>query len=1386
MKKGTAMLLSLITMFSMAASGQTWNGTVSSDWNNRFNWSTGEVPDIYENVTISNASAPYQPILSGNVMIGSLTMSHGILDLNGYTLTCSGNVYLTGDSLRNGKITAANFSEVANMRMGGKLVFDKTGNLDNYWSGNNKIYNDSLIVIWRTGTLYTENITADSIFTHLKIHLISGVIIPALNALLYVQNDLVIDNSGGGSIAFAANIGSYVVIGGNLIGLNFSGNHSNLFLRGITTQGNQPNGPFYCGGGSISTCSFNGNITLVADSSADFYMINSTFGGGENLFQAGGFSAIGGNTFSGNTLIRLAHNITDYTGSVTEGNNKFAGNVQFETDATAETGSARILHTYLGQDTCLGNATFILKNNSALYSNYNGNSYVAGNVIIDAQGAAKWVQFNSGTASYTIGGNFTAKNFTPYPVPGVAYTYIYLGNVTAAGTDTCGTFYCYTGNITNSSFNGNFKLIADSSQGYTINNAVLAGTDNLLQAGTLDILNSKFGSNPAGTTILRAAHNVAGNVYMRDGNNKFFGHVQYETFAAMPGGLTIQQTYYGADSCFGDLRFILKGNAALTTNGSGNSYVAGNVIIDGQGARKWVQFTGGAGPTFTIAGNFTAKNFTPYPEPGVGYTNILLRNVTAAGTDTCGTFYGYTGDITNSSFNGNFKLIGDSSQGYTINNSVLAGTDNLLQAGTLDILNSKFGSNLAGTTILRAAHNVAGNVFMRDGNNKFFGNVQYETFAVMPGGLTIQQTYYGADSCFGDLSFILKGNAALTTNNNGNSYVAGNVIIDGQGARKWVQFTGGAGPTFTIDGNFTAKNFTPYPEPGVGYTNILLRNVTAAGTDTCGTFYGYTGDITNSGFNGNFKLIADSEQVYSINNSVLSGADNWIQAGNLDIQNSRFGQMGIGTTVLRSAHDVAGNVYIREGNNKFSGNTEWDIIAPAFGVSIFQHTYYGQDSCLGDLTVHLAGPSSANLAGNNLYIGKGLSLQNNGTGVIVHDNASSAIYFIGSDTASYSYSGTGSAPSIRNIGMNRRGGVRLLSPLTCSGLTLSRGVILSSATNPLSIPDGAVVTGGGDSSYVDGPMIKTGNEAFIFPLGSNNIFAPISITAPALSTDQFTAQYVPRIAHDDGYDSTQHDVSLHHLSRSEYWLLNRTAGTSSPKVTLSWKTARSGEVNVINDLRVARWNGTTWKDEGKGITTGTNEEGTIQSLNDITSFSPFTLASSSVNNPLPVNYIEFVAIVQSDKTVLLKWETSEEINNAYYQVERSTDNRTWLIIALVNPNSSHIYIYTDRQPVQGINYYRIRQVDRDGQYTYTSIRLVKISNDKQLFIWPNPVTDHLNIQTPVAWGSIEIYDANGKMIWKKVISSTIQSVPLQNLPSGVYVIQVRYGNDKLAEKFIKQ
>jgi Secretion system C-terminal sorting domain len=595
--------------------------------------------------------------------------------------------------------------------------------------------------------------------------------------------------------------------------------------------------------------------------------------------------------------------------------------------------------------------------------------------------------------------------------------------------------------------------------------------------------------------------------------------------------------------------------------------------------------------------------------------------------------------------------------------------------------------------------------------------------------------------------------------------------------------------TFTIGGNFTVKNFSPFSEPGVGNTGVYLRNVTAAGTDTCGTFYCYNGDIANSIFNGNMNLIADSSQTYLLNNASFLGASNLFQSGTLDVKSCSFGQPAAGKTILRAAHNVPAVVFFREGNNKFLGDIQLEANATLPGGTTIQQTFYGKDTCFGNLIINLSGSSNIYLANSeNLYIAKGLFLNNNSTtSGVIHYYGVTAIYFIGIDTADYSYSGSGIAPAILNIVMDKRGGLRLQSPLTYTGnLTLARGVILSSALNPLTIPYGAATSVAWDSSYVDGPVIRTGNTAFTFPLGKNNVYAPISIMPPSLVTDAFKAQYLNSNAHLAGFDSSKHDLTLNHISPGEYWLLDRTNGTATPKVLLSWKAKRSGVVNVMNDLRVARWNGTTWKDEGNGGTTGNNEEGTIQSFNDFSDFSPFTLASSSINNPLPVSFVLFNAILRADRTVLLQWQTELEINNAWFEVQKSTDGINWVTLSIMFPKPLHEYEAIDNTAAYGMNYYRVKQVDINGKYIYTIIKTVRVSRDNKIFLWPNPVSDNLNIQAPFTKGTIEIVDASGRVVMKDMIINAITTIPVKQLSRGGYLVRIRYEGEVYIEKFIRE
>ena len=143
--------------------------------------------------------------------------------------------------------------------------------------------------------------------------------------------------------------------------------------------------------------------------------------------------------------------------------------------------------------------------------------------------------------------------------------------------------------------------------------------------------------------------------------------------------------------------------------------------------------------------------------------------------------------------------------------------------------------------------------------------------------------------------------------------------------------------------NAVEKNFTPFAEPGVAHTHVLLRNLFVKGLDSVGTFYCISGDINNATFNGNFRLIADSTFSYALLNSSFLGADNLFQSGNLDVRNNKFGKENSGTTVLKVAHSTAGTLYMQDGNNKIFGDAEW-IASPSNGSAAVQQAYHGVDN----------------------------------------------------------------------------------------------------------------------------------------------------------------------------------------------------------------------------------------------------------------------------------------------------------------------------------------------------------------------------------------------------------------------------------------------------------
>lgn len=166
---------------------------------------------------------------------------------------------------------------------------------------------------------------------------------------------------------------------------------------------------------------------------------------------------------------------------------------------------------------------------------------------------------------------------------------------------------------------------------------------------------------------------------------------------------------------------------------------------------------------------------------------------------------------------------------------------------------------------------------------------------------------------------------------------------------------------------------------------------------------------------------------------------------------------------------------------------------------------------------------------------------------------------------------------------------------------------------------------------------------------------------------------------------------------------------------------------------------------------------------------------------LPVILVDF-AITNTEKLVSLKWKSPQENNNQTYIVERSNDATIWMKIAEVKAvtysSVPQYYSFADESPTNGINYYRLRIVDRDGKFGITQIKAARISMmPARSFMYPNPVvstaTIFINDET-ASYFNICIYNKTGKMLSHSQVNndSNLINIDATKLPDGDYSVSV--------------
>jgi phosphatidylserine/phosphatidylglycerophosphate/cardiolipin synthase-like enzyme len=173
--------------------------------------------------------------------------------------------------------------------------------------------------------------------------------------------------------------------------------------------------------------------------------------------------------------------------------------------------------------------------------------------------------------------------------------------------------------------------------------------------------------------------------------------------------------------------------------------------------------------------------------------------------------------------------------------------------------------------------------------------------------------------------------------------------------------------------------------------------------------------------------------------------------------------------------------------------------------------------------------------------------------------------------------------------------------------------------------------------------------------------------------------------------------------------------------------------------------------------------------------------------PLPVDWVSLSASLGGNNTATINWATANEMNINHFEVQRSNDGASFEKIGVVNYIHSSKNQFVDANIYQVTNFYRIKEVDNDGGFTFSKVVGLYNRTKNTLSIYPNPAVNQLNVLLPTDAKELAIYNALGKkLLQKNVCLIPSISIDVTNFEKGYYYIEVIGEGDKMINSFIKE
>jgi hypothetical protein len=512
--------------------------------------------------------------------------------------------------------------------------------------------------------------------------------------------------------------------------------------------------------------------------------------------------------------------------------------------------------------------------------------------------------------------------------------------------------------------------------------------------------------------------------------------------------------------------------------------------------------------------------------------------------------------------------------------------------------------------------------------------------------------------------------------------------------------------------------------------------------------------------------------------------------------------------------NVAATLYSVTGGTVQLGYVNTQAGSSFFGILAEPATNYPNINFLAGVAknVQAGTGSSGNINMLSLHVNANMTFDGSGFPVtnIISNNGTFALDVEGgytTGTAIMEFSGSVpqviSSSSALNINFynlqvsNTSGNVILSTPATVNNTLNFTSGMLDASADPLTIANGnKAITGASASSYVivGNGVATTGHLTIdklptsantFFPIGTASNYLPAFI-APGTNANTSYSAYVFTGATTNAQSNgpAMNALTLSNMLNA-VWNISRTAGAGTATITLDWTAAEAGALDgsifasAGTNIGIAQYVGAG----GWMVASGA---GNVAAQTANSSFSTFTqFAVVDELFVLPVTVDNLNAALQNNKTALVSWSASDEMEISDFEVERSTDGSNFSTIGTVQANAIQSnYSLIDPNPAHGVNYYRLLIQNTDGTFTYSSIKTVDLSFAASITVYPVPATTTVNVSLGNAGTgtSVRLISQTGQLLQSATTSggSQVVSMDISRYPAGAYFVQV-IGENKILQ-----